>query len=329
MQAAFALSQREGPITQTSGSDLLRGRYRWTGVRLGSGGTGTVRQAANLAEDGGLVAVKRMGVAGLTTEEIDLAQCLFRREALILGRLSHPLLPGLVELFFEEDVGYLVMDFIEGETLYERRRRGGVLTLESILDIGIALCGILHYLHERPIPVLHRDIKPENIMLCPDGSKVLFDFGMARLYTPDTPGQRLLPIPTFWRGKTQGHDTFNYGSQGYAPLEQYPGGEGSTPRSDLYSLGALLHQLLSGRHPATNHPRFMFPALPRSLPRDLVALVRRMVAKYAAARPESAACVQDDLMAVAAGLSQEQLLGVPVRPFSHTAEARAYAHMAQ
>src|SRR5579872_1312771 len=156
----------------------------------------------------------------------------FLREALLLARLQHPSLPALYDYFFEDGYWYLVMDYIPGPTLMSYLHKEAPLPPLEALNYAMQLCDVLDYLHKQTPPVIFRDIKPANIILAPDGRVMLVDFGIARYYK-----------------EGQLNDTTEFGSPGYAPPEQYQG-EGQTDgRSDLYSLGVILHEMLSGQHP--------------------------------------------------------------------------------
>ena len=109
---------------------------------------------------------------------------------------------------------------------------GGKLPIEKVLNIGIQLCAVLDYLHTRQPPIIFRDLKPANVMLTADGHIFLIDFGIARHFKPG-----------------QAKDTSALGSSGYAAPEQY-GKMQTTPRADLYALGATLHQMLTGNDPS-------------------------------------------------------------------------------
>src|SRR5512146_637761 len=126
------------------------------------------------------------------------------------------------------------MDFIDGQTLEERQRAagGGALSEEAVLGWARQICAVLSYLHTRQPPIIFRDLKPANIMLTPAGDLYLIDFGIARHFKP---------------GQTR--DTVAFGSAGYAAPEQY-GKAQTTTQADIYSLGATLHQCLSGSDPS-------------------------------------------------------------------------------
>jgi len=157
----------------------------------------------------------------------------FLREALLLARLNHPAIPALYDYFFEDGYWYLVMEYIPGPTLSAYLRRQGALPPLEALNYAIQLCDVLAYLHEQTPPVIFRDLKPSNIILTPARRLVLVDFGIARYFKDG-----------------QSSDTNDLGSPGYAAPEQYQGESQTDARSDLYSLGIILHEMLSGQRPA-------------------------------------------------------------------------------
>ena len=239
---------------------VLAGRYRI--VRLvARGGMGAVYLAEDTRLGGAPVAVKEMASSFVRgdTSAFERAVEDFRREAALLARLRHPHLPRVSDQFDEAGKYYLVMEFIEGRTLSEvLRRASGRLPLDRALDYADQLCDVLTYLHGQSPPIIYRDLKPSNVMVVSDedgGSRprssqlVLIDFGIARFYRPGQAG-----------------DTAIYGTTGYAPPEQY--GRGQTDaRTDIYALGVLLHQLLTGHDPTTTPfalppPRTLNPDIP-------------------------------------------------------------------
>lgn len=256
---------------------LLKRRYRIL-TRIGEGGMGVVHKAEDQLCKNRLVAVKEMNPSGLPPEAVEA----FEQEASVLAHLSHPRLPGMHDYFCEAGCRYLVMDLIEGENLeqYLESVPGGRLPLKEALTIGIKLCDILQYLHSHQPPVVFRDLKPANIMRTPEGKIFLIDFGLAGFFDPQ-----------------QERDTLAYGSIGYAAPEQYGGL--TTPQSDVYSLGAALHQLLSGRDPATNTPNlFTFSPL-SNVPTELKRLVEQMLEMHAPDRPASMMAVKQALQRIA------------------------------
>ena len=110
----------------------------------------------------------------------------FLAESNILKRLQHPMLPRIVDIFEDPDRILIVEDFVEGVTLEELLKRQGRVDEPQAFQWFKDLCGVLGYLHSRqPNPIIYRDMKPANIMLQPDGTLKLIDFGIARTYDPD------------------------------------------------------------------------------------------------------------------------------------------------
>ena len=263
------------PFKYTTGTlpeqTLLNGRYQLE-TRIGQGGMGAVYKAIDTRFNNRALAIKEMSRAGLSPSSIQEAEAAFERESHLLADLLHPNLPRIYDHFTEAERSYLVMDFIEGQTIedYLEQANGGPLPLEQVLNWGEQICDVLSYLHNHQPPIVFRDLKPSNVMI--SGSHIyLIDFGIARIFKPG-----------------QSHDTVALGSPGYAAPEQY-GKAQSTPRSDLYSLGALLHCLLTGVDPS-EQPFFFRPAshLNPAVPRELEELLQHMLEMKAENRPASA-----------------------------------------
>lgn len=298
----------ENTVSATTGqfdvNHLLKQRYRITG-QLGSGGMGAVYKAEDTQFGDRLVAVKEMSQSGLDPEEVVEATEGFKQEALLLAGLMHPNLPRIYDHFTDEGQWYLVMDFIQGETLESHLsnaiagQAGGAshtetgmpgLPLQEVLDIGIQLASVLSYLHTRQPPIIFRDLKPDNVMLTPESHIYLIDFGIARHFKP---------------GQTK--DTKAFVSWGYAAPEQY-GKAQTTPRSDIYSMGATLHHLLSGNNPT--HTPFRFAPLrihTRPVVFELEKLIMQMVSIDENQRLASMTEVKQELQRISALLSTEQL----------------------
>lgn len=239
-----------------------------------------------------LVAIKEMGQSGLSSAERLAVARNFQHEAHLLAGLQHPNLPSIYDHFEENHRWYLVMSFINGQTLAAYlRARGGKLSAEEVLAIGTILCNVLGYLHKRQPPIIFRDLKPENIMRASDGHIYLIDFGIARFFKPG-----------------QAKDTLLHGSSGYAPPEQY-GRVQTTPRSDIYSLGATLYELLSGYEPAKT-PFHLPPleSLVPTVPPRLAELITRMLDMDEQKRPQSAEIVRLELQSISNDLDSTVLL---------------------
>ena len=222
----------------------LKQRYKIV-TMVGKGGMGAVYKAEDIQFGNRLVAVKEMSQSNLDPQEAKNVAEQFKQEAYMLAHLKHPNLPSIYDYFGEQGRWYLVMDFIEGTTLDARldRTPRHSLTVAESVEIGIQIAKVLGYLHNRPSPIIFRDLKPLNIMVTPEDNIYLIDFGIARL---------------FKTGKAK--DTVAYVSPGYAAPEQF-GRTQTSPQSDIYSLGATLHQLLSGHEPSSNVPLFTFKPL--------------------------------------------------------------------
>jgi tetratricopeptide (TPR) repeat protein len=257
------------------GPILLANRYQLLSC-IGQGGMGAVYKAADTRFNNRPVAIKEMSTSGLPAARLQEAEEAFEREAHLLADLLHPNLPRIYEHFAENDRSYLVMDFIDGQTLEEYLTKIGdkSLPVEQVVKWAEQLCDVLNYLHSHQPPIVFRDLKPANVMIGDSGHIYLIDFGIARIFKP---------------GKQ--HDTVALGSPGYAAPEQY-GKAQSTPRSDIYSLGALLHCLLTRSDPS-EQPFFFRPAsqLNPAVNPALESLLKQMLEMDSERRPASAQVV--------------------------------------
>jgi len=200
----------------------------------------------------------------------------FHREASLLASLRHPNLPRVTDHFLLEGHQYLVMDFIEGEDLHSHIQ-GHAPAVAEVLQWADALCDALAYLHSRQPPIIHRDIKPANVKLQPDGTPVLVDFGLAKVFDS-------AQTTTGARGLTPG----------YSPPEQY-GGARTDARTDQYALAATIYTLLTGGRAPTDSiermldkvelrpPSALNPAVPAHVD---AALMRALSIEQAARFPE-------------------------------------------
>ena len=173
-------------------------------------------------------AIKEMSLSSVPVHEHGQAIQNFLAEATILSRLNHPNLPAFTDFFSEGSRHFLVMEYIEGNTLEELlEHSSGPFSERRVLGWGRQLCDVLEYLHSQQPPIIFRDLKPGNMMLRHDGRIKLIDFGIARI---------------FRRSRT--HDTQMLGTPGFAPPEQY-GTSQTDERSDIYSLAMSLFQLMT------------------------------------------------------------------------------------
>ncbi len=200
----------------------LISHYRIARV-LGYGGFGAVYEAENTRQAGTHVAVKE-------TFDADSIRNL-QHEFAALSHSQHPHLPRYYEIFELQGNGYLVMELVPGQSLFDLLKdRRGALPEARVVSYAVQLCDVLDYLHGQVPPILHRDIKPGNIRLTPQGVLKLVDFGLVKRGTQHT------------RSTIRG-----MGTPAYAPLEQWSGGTSAS--SDIYSLGATLYHLLTGIEP--------------------------------------------------------------------------------
>ncbi len=151
-------------------------------------------------------------------------------EANLMKRLDHPALPRIVDIIDNGITIYVIMDYIEGESLDKILNEYGAQPEEMVINWAKQLCDALSYLHSQKPPIIYRDMKPANVMLKPEGNVKIIDFGIAREYKE----QNLA-------------DTTVLGTKGYAPPEQYSGQ--TDPRSDIFALGMTMHHLLTGIDP--------------------------------------------------------------------------------
>lgn len=262
---------------------MLKQRYVIL-AQAGRGGFGAVYKAKDMQFGNRLVAIKEMSQSSLDQKDLAVATESFNREAMLLENLTHPNLPCIYEQFTESGRSYLVMDFIEGETLEDHLDRLGHtrMPIEKTLDIALQLCSVVEYLHTRQPPIVFRDLKPANVMLTPNEHVYLIDFGIARHFKPG-----------------QERDTTALGSSGYAPPEQY-GKSQTTTRADIYSLGATLHQLLTGDDPSETPFRFEPLNFTDPLLTGLDTLVMNMVNVAVDKRPESISLIRQELQRIMA-----------------------------
>jgi len=274
-----------GPLAP--GHQLGQNRYTIVG-KIGQGGMGAVYKAKDHGFAERLVAMKELVPDDtLTAQELQEAQEGFKQEALLLAPLSHQSLPRIYDSFTEQGRSYLVMDFIEGETLETLMEKAvpARLPVRQIIEMAITLCDVLDYLHTRQPPIIFRDLKPANIMLTTRGHVYLIDFGIARLFK-------------FGQKK----DTTALGSPGYAAPEQYGKGQ-SVPQTDLYGLGATLHHALTGDDPS--EAPFTFAPFPpgieggAALEKLVLGMVELQVKKR---RPVNAVKVRHELLRIASTL---------------------------
>lgn len=274
---------------------VLGERYEIGGV-LGRGGMAEVHHGRDLRL-GREVAVKVL--------RHDLArdpsfQVRFRREAQASASLNHPAIVAVYDTGEDRTPSgatpYIVMEYVEGETLRDVLRREGRLPTERAMSLAADICGALDFSHRNGI--VHRDVKPGNVMITPQGSVKVMDFGIARAVSDSA--------------ATMTSTAAVIGTAQYLSPEQARG-EGVDARSDVYSLGCLLYELVTGAPPFTGDSPVSVayqhvredPRLPSSInpdvPPELDAILLKAMSKNPANRYQSAAEMRNDLLRALAG----------------------------
>lgn len=218
---------------------ILQQRYTIL-QQLGIGGFGAVYKARDTRFKNRTVAIKEMLSTATSPQELQEEQEQFEHEAELLSQLRHPALPQIHDYFQELGKWYIVMEFIEGETLEDflDRQPQKQIPLPIAIHFAQAICSVLRTLHThedahgQPQPIIFRDLKPANIMLTKQKQLMLIDFGIARVFKSG-----------------QAKDTVALGSPGYAAPEQY-GKAQSTGAVDIYALASVLYTAYSGKDPA-------------------------------------------------------------------------------
>jgi serine/threonine-protein kinase len=210
------------PAGEFGPGSLLDGRFAITEM-ICNGGMAALYKANDLQNGGRVVAIK---IPHRTAEADPALFSRFQTEEKIGGELDHP---SILKFFPVKNKSrmYLVMEYLDGRTLFQLLRERRALPEGEALALAGRICEPLQYLHERGI--LHRDLKPENIMLCHDGTMRLMDFGIARL----AHARRMTFIG------------FAPGTPHYMAPERVNGRRGDA-RTDIYSLGAILYEMLTG-----------------------------------------------------------------------------------
>ncbi|MCW2701644.1 MAG: pknB [Blastococcus sp.] len=274
---------------------VLGDRYEIGGV-LGRGGMAEVHRGRDLRL-GREVAVKVL--------RHDLArdpsfQVRFRREAQASASLNHPAIVAVYDTGEDRTATgatpYIVMEYVEGETLRDVIRREGQLSTERAMSLSADVCGALDFSHRNGI--VHRDVKPGNVMITPEGAVKVMDFGIARAVSDSA--------------ATMTSTAAVIGTAQYLSPEQARG-EGVDARSDVYSVGCMLFELVTGAPPFTGDSPVAVayqhvredPRLPSSInprvPPELDAIVLKAMSKNPANRYQSAAEMRNDLLRALAG----------------------------
>lgn len=296
------LAAESSPGKQVTSSTISRiGKYDVVGI-LGRGGMGVV-YLANDKRIGREVAIKTLteGYSG-NPEMLER----FYREAQA-GVLQHPNIVIVYDLGDQDGIPYIVMEYIKGDSLEKIIPRTPPLSIMEKLDIMAQVCNALDYAHRRG--VIHRDIKPGNVMVQPDGTVKLVDFGIAR---QERPGFGAKKNPLTRKGNV-------IGSINYIAPERFKD-ELVDGRSDIFSSGVLLYQLLTGgvlpfdagddaatAHKIVNSPHPSLGQYLTKYPPELDGILDRMLAKSPSDRYPSAAELQADLVALRDSLKEQRI----------------------
>lgn len=213
----------------------------------------------------------------------------FQREALSASSLAHPNIVEMYDVGEDDGTYYIVMEYVEGKTLKQLLKKRGTLTLSEAIDIMSQLTDGMAHAHDSYI--IHRDLKPQNIMIKDDGQIKITDFGIAMALNSTQ--------------LTQTNSVM--GSVHYLPPEQ-ANGKGSTIKSDIYSMGIIFYELLSGSLPfrgdnaveiALKHMREPLPSLREenpSIPQSIENIIKKATAKNPKNRYDSARSMHEDLL---------------------------------
>jgi serine/threonine-protein kinase len=279
----------------------LAGRYRLTD-HIAGGGMGDVWRCTDEVL-GRTVAVKVL-LPALVAEPGFSER--FRDEARTMATINHPGVVNVYDYGSDQGVTYLVMEYVEGDALSKTLARVGRLTPARTMSLMAQAADALQAAHEKGI--VHRDVKPANLLVRPNGTLVLTDFGIAR----SASGSRLTAVGAV------------LGTASYISPEQASGAD-ATPASDVYGLGVVAYQCLSGRRPfeggspieiALQHVDAVPPPLPADIPPVVRALVDRCLAKAPGARWPSAASLAAAARLAATGQTSPQSApaGRPISP---------------
>jgi serine/threonine protein kinase len=250
---------------------LVAGRYRLD-EPLGKGAVANVYRAVDVRLD------RKVAVKVFHPGQENVVRARFGAEARALARLSHPGLVGIFDAGVDDDRPYLVMQLVDGESLRERLL-GGPLSTGEVLTLGARLAAALAHVHTND--VVHRDVKPSNIVLDADGSPHLADFGIALL----------LDVVRM----TGANEIM--GTAAYLAPEQILG-EGVVAAADVYSLGLVLLECLTGEleYPGVSRVESALarlhrpPRMPEGIPGGLADLLRAMTSRASGDRPSAADC---------------------------------------
>ncbi len=257
----------------SNGDTVLNGRYRLV-AQQGSGGMAVIYKSVDLYL-GRTVAVKVLRPR-LTTDPMFVSK--FRNEARSIANLSHPNIVTVHDVGNEGQTHYMVMEYVEGQDLKKIIRADGRLSIEQSLDLAIQICAGIGFAHRAQL--VHADVKPQNILITKDFRVKVTDFGIAQALTDTQPTQR---------------QDIVWGSPHYFAPEQARG-EKPTAASDVYAIGIVVFEMLTGRLPyqgannqelAMAHLREPIPLASEfnpNVPESLARIIHKVMSKDPAAR---------------------------------------------
>ena len=241
---------------------LLDGEYVIDSL-IGKGGMSSIycAHSATDSQDDRRFAIKELPASARDAAGMLVSQGISGQIAL-MKRIDHPGIVPMVEAFRMGDNFYLVSEYVEGRSLQSVAYCEGPQPPSQVVEWGLQLCQILGYLHGLQPAIVYRDLKPSNVMLAADGTLRLVDLGIAREYKDCDECDK---------------DTAAFGTQGYAPPEQY--GQAQTDaRADIYALGCTLWHLLTGQVPPMEFPLPAVTSVEPSVPAGLAAVISRCTA---------------------------------------------------
>jgi serine/threonine-protein kinase len=280
-------------LVQNGATRPTLGRYEII-KELGQGAMGTVY----LGKDPSIqreVAVKTLNYAEIAADELADVKARFFREAEAAGKLSHPNIVTIYDVGEDHDMAYIAMELLDGQDLTHYCKNGQLLPLKRVLNIVSSVAEALGYAHDRQ--VVHRDIKPANIMLMKKDQVRVADFGIARVIS-----------------SSKTHTGVIFGTPRYMSPEQVAGKK-VDGRSDLFSLGIVFYEMLTGKQPFTgdsmsallyavsNSEYVPLKEISPKTPSCCSQIVERMLAKGVSKRYQSAAQVIRDIQACQEGLA--------------------------
>jgi antitoxin component YwqK of YwqJK toxin-antitoxin module len=216
---------------------LIKNRYELI-KEIGRGGMGSVWQARDtqFKRLGDNIALKFILSDWVTNTE---AISRFKTEALVSLKLNHPNVTNVRDIDREKGTYFLVMEYLDGQDLRELLNQKGRLELEEAENIFLDVCNALDYAHSSSYKLIHRDLKPQNILICSDGTTKVMDFGIAKILNKET----MVQISSLTRSGQ------SLGTMEYMAPEQRKGLDTVDARADIYSLGLILYEMLTGELP--------------------------------------------------------------------------------